>query len=91
MHSGGSVRLDGERTLDRRIKREIGGLVGKRIVGVRWCDALLQFALIFGRGSFLMVDLKKPYILDGDDWTRFVHNSSVSRSGSEGRFLVSIK
>lgn len=91
LHAGGSVRLDGEKTLDRRIKREIGALVGKRIVGVHWRDPLLQFTLMFGRGSFLKVDLKKSDMFDGNDWTLRSRFSYLFKTGTEGRFLVSVE
>ena len=91
LHAGGSVRLDGEKTLDRRIKREIGGLVGKRVIDVRWRDPLLQFTLVFGRGLFLKVDLRKSHMSGSNEWTMFIGHSLVSKTENEGRFLISAK
>lgn len=91
LYSNGRPLLDGMRSRDRHIGREIGKLVGKRIAAVKWREPLLRFTLEFGRGNFLHVHLKKQDMCDGNDWAMKTHFTYLAVDHSEGRNLVSVK
>jgi hypothetical protein len=91
LYSNGRAHLDGTRSSDRHIGREVEKLIGKRIIGVKWREPLLRFTLDFGRGNFLQVHLKKQDVFDGNDWSMQTNFTYLRIGNSDGRNLVSVK